>query len=442
MAAVAREGGVDLEAVESALRAAVLEAGARVLEDLLETVGVGRRGTQTRCRRCGGAMESKGVQSKEVVTLLGAVRFARSRFVCSRCGATRFPGDEVLGVADTSRSPGVQRLEARFGAKETFKEVAEDLRVAAGVEVSAKDAERVAEGMGEAVERWTRRERQEHRRAAAQGTEGPPIETLYIEYDGTGVPMVPKEVADRKGKQPDGKAKTREAKLGCVFTQTRCDDEGRPIRDLASTSFVGAIESVEPFGWRVYDEAVRRGLHRARRVVVLSDGAQWAKNLAETHFPRALHIIDYYHAAEHVARLAKLLYERSPQLLESQLDRWKTDLYEGRVQSVIDHASALLPRDANGMKDARKEIAYLAKNIDHMRYDEYRSDIREDIAAQHLFIGSGVLEAGCKHLVGQRLKHSGMEWTVRGANAIIALRCAILSNRFEDFWQQRFAAPG
>jgi hypothetical protein len=430
VSAVAREGRVDLEVVERVLRASALEAVAKVLERLLESVGVGRRETPVLCPRCRAVMESKGVQAKRVLTLLGWVGFSRSRFVCPRCGTAWFPGDEALGVVDTSRSPGVQRLEARFGAKETFKEVAEDLHLAAGIEVSAKDAERVAEKTGEAVEQWTQRERREQRRADEEQTDGPPLETLYVEFDGTGVPFVPKELAGRKGKQPDGSAKTREAKLGCVFTQTVCDGEGRPVRDRASTSFVGAIENADRFGDRLYDEAQRRGLYRARRVVTLSDGAEWAKNLAETHFPKAEHIIDFYHAAEHVARLTKLLYERNPRLLERQLERWTTELYEGCVQTVIDQASALLPKDHNTMKDARKEISYLVKNKDRMKYDQYR--------AQHLFIGSGIIEAGCKHLIGHRLKQSGMEWTVRGANAIIALRCAILSNRFEDFWQHRF----
>lgn len=432
MAAVVREGRVDLEAVEQALRAAVLEAGAKVLEGLLESVGVGRRETQVLCPRCRGVLESKGVRAKRVLTLLGWIRFARSRFVCPKCGAARFAGDEALGIVETSRSPGVQRLEARFGAKETFKEVAEDLRMAAGLDVSAKDAERVAEKTGEAVEHWTQRERWAQRQAVEEHTDGPALDTFYIEFDGTGVPMVPKDVAGRKGKQPDGSAKTREAKLGCVFTQSLCDDEGRPVRDLASTSFVGAIENAERFGNRLYDEAVRRGLYRARRVVTLSDGAEWAKNLAEEHFPNAKHIIDFYHAAEHVAQLTTLLYQRTPKLLESQRERWTTDLYEGRVQHVIDQASALLPKDTRAMKDARKEIAYLTKNKGWMQYDQYR--------AQHLFIGSGVIEAGCKHLIGHRLKQSGMEWTVRGANAILALRCAILSGRFEDFWEDRACA--
>jgi len=432
--AVAREGRVDLEAVEQVLRAAVLEAGARVLEQLLEAVGVGRRVTKASCPRCGAAMESRGVCAKGVVTLLGWVRFARSRYVCPRCKATRFPGDEALGIVKTSRSPGVQRLEARFGAKETFKEVAEDLRLAAGIAVSAKDAERVAEEIGHTVEQWVQRECTEQRRTDPVPSDGPPVETLYVQFDGTGVPMVAAELAGRKGKQPDGTAKTREVKLGCVFTQTACDDAGHPVRDPASTTFVGAIESAEPFGWRIYGEARRRGLDGAGQVVTITDGAEWAKNLAQTHFPNAEHIVDFYHAAEHVARLAKLLYERNPKFLDAQRERWTTDLYEGRVQDVIGQASALLPKPRDAMKDARKEIAYFAKNKDRMKYDRYR--------ARGLFIGSGVIEAGCKHLIGHRLKQSGMEWTVRGANAIIALRCAILSRRFEDFWEQRRASTG
>lgn len=434
MAAVAREGRVDLEAVEQALRAAVLEAGAKVLERLLEPVGVGRREAKVFCPRCASAMESRGKCGKDMLTVLGWVRFSRSRYVCPRCKATRFPGDEALGVVNTSRSPGVQRLEARFGAKETFKEVADDLRMAAGIEVSAKDAERVAEEIGCNVEQWVQREWAEQRYADTVQPQRAPIKTLYVEFDGTGIPMVAAELTGRKGKQPDGTAKTREVKLGCVFTQTAYDNDGRPIRDPASTTFVGAIENARHFGWRIYGEAQRRGLDTAAHVVTISDGAQWAKNLADTHFPHAEHIIDFYHAAEHVGSLAKLLYERNPKLLDVQRERWKTDLYEGRVQNIIDQTTALLPKLPDAMKDARKEIAYFTKNKDRMKYDLYRKS--------GLFIGSGVIEAGCKHLVGHRLKQSGMEWTVRGANAIIALRCAILSARFEDFWEQRLASTG
>jgi hypothetical protein len=282
------------------------------------------------------------------------------------------------------------------------------------------------------MEAWQERERR-----ALCATEPPPpeapttIEALYIEFDGTGVPMVPHEVAGRKGKQADGSAKTREAKLGCVFTQTAFDEKGRPIRDPGTTTFVGAIEDAQAFGRRIYAEAVRRGLFQAKRVVCLGDGAEWVKNQAGLHFGHAQFIIDFYHACEHVSTLCRCLFDRDLKRLNRYRERWVDFLEQGNIEGIIDQARGLLPKDPQTGKDARTQIAYFEKNKDHMRYAAFRK--------QGLFIGSGVIEAGCKTVIGQRLKQSGMEWTVRGANDIISLRCTTLSNRAEEFWEQRAA---
>jgi hypothetical protein len=422
---------VDLEAVEVAIRQAAMEAGAKVLEVLLEDVGVGRREAPVRCR-CGATMSSVGVRAKRVQTLLGSIEFARSIYRCPRCRKTRCPGDEELGIEHTSRSPGVQRQVARLGAKESFRDVAQDMKELAGVALSRKDAERVSERVGAQMETWQERERIALRLAEPPPPETPKtIETLYIECDGTGVPMVPHEVKGRKGKQKDGSAKTREAKLGCVFTQTAFDENGRPIRDPASTSFVGAIESVEPFGRRLYAEAVRRGLYHAKRVVCLGDGAEWVKNLAALHFGAAPFIIDFYHASEHIGTLCRALFDRDLKRVNPYRERWVDYLEQGDIERIIDQAHALLPNDPKAGKDARTQIGYFEKNKQHMRYAAFRE--------QGFFIGSGVIEAGCKTVIGQRLKQSGMEWTVRGANAIITLRCTTISNRAEEFWEQRAA---
>jgi hypothetical protein len=430
LAVVQREGPVDLEAVESALRCALLQAGARLLETLLEPVGVGRRVQPVRCR-CGARMESCGCKTKTLVTVLGEVRFTRSLFQCPRCGKTRFPGDEELGVVDTSRSPGVQRLVARFAAKEPFEAAADDLREAAGIALSVKDVERIAERLGEEIRNDEDVARREQRRQVEAGDLiGTPVDTLYVEFDGTGIPMVPAAVKDRPGKQPDGTAKTREAKLGCVFTQTAFDADERPIRDDAATSFVGQIEDAQACGRRMYDEAVRRGLYQAKRVVVITDGAEWIRNQAALHFSQATHIVDFYHAREHVARLAKLLFANHPDQASAYDKGWGDLLKEGRVDEIVSEArTTLADQRRNPDKDTENEIGYLEKNRDRMHYGQYR--------AQGLFIGSGVIEAGCRHVIGQRFKQSGMFWSERGANNIVSLRCCILSNRFEDFWANR-----
>ena len=361
---------------------------------------------------------------------MGPATYRRSMYECPSCSDIRYPCDEELDVVGTTRTPGLRRMMARAGSNSTFKEASEDLNIYAGVNVSAKDIERVAEGIGEHVTTWAEKERQDVIQfAVANDKETVPI--LYVSYDGTGVPMTKGELDGRKGKQPDGSAKTREAKLGCVFTQTSIDEKGRAMRDPDSTTFTGAIESAEDFGWRIYGEAVRRGLRSAERIVTLGDGAEWVKNIADTHFPGATHIIDLYHAKEHVSKLCKLLFGDDEKKNVRYRTRWWTYLDYGQIQKITHQAERKLPYNSEVTKEALKEISYLKKNKERMRYKDYR--------AEGLFVGSGVIEAGCKSVIGARMKRSGMEWTVRGANAVISLRCMIKSGRFEDYWSERAA---
>ena len=429
LAAAFRREDFDLEALELAVRSVALNAGAVALGQFMDQAGAAvSRGTVT-CPKCRCAMEGAGQRGKQILTMLGPTRYSRACYRCPQCRRARYPGDEALDLVKTSRSPGVRRQTARLGAKEPFHEVAADLRELAGLDVSRKDAERVAEGVGADIEIQDRRERRALRVAPPPPPETPKtIETLYIEMDGTGVPMTGRETAGRKGKQPDGSAKTREVKLGCVFTQTGVDEQGRPARDPGSTTFTGAIEDAAAFGQRIYAEAVRRGLYQARRVI--ADGAQWIHNLVSTHFPMATRIIDLYHAKEHVSELCKALFSNEA-LIQGCRERWWDFLAQGRVEAIIEEASQYLPQHPSANKDARDQLRYLGNNKDRMRYNLYQE--------QGLFIGSGVVEAACKNLVGKRLKQSAMKWTVRGANSIIALRCNILSNRFTDYWDSRAA---
>lgn len=154
-------------------------------------------------------------------------------------------------------------------------------------------------------------------------------------------------------------------------------------------------------------------------------------SLAELHFPEAIQIVDLYHAREHLSDLCKLLFASDEKKVIRYRIRWWTDLDNGKVGKIIAEAGRILPANPESHDKAEKEIAYLEKNKDRMRYASFR--------AQGLFVGSGVIEAGCKTLVGKRLKQSGMEWSLRGANAIISLRCIMKSGRLEDYWESRCA---
>ena len=415
----------DLEAWEKCLKEAVLAAGARVLERLLGEICCGRQGEAVVCA-CGERMQSRGVKEKELRTILGPLTLRRTMFQCPACGATRLPGDDALSIANTSFSPGLRRMMSRAGGNTTFKEAAEDLRIYAGVTVGAKDVERIAESSGAAMEGWARAERD----ALIADDEWKPIKkdipVLYGCMDGTGGPVTKKESAGRKGKQPDGSAKTREAKLGCVFTQLTTDDEGFAVRAPDSTTFTGAIETADEFGVRIYAEALRRGLERARKIIVLGDGAEWIRNLVELHFPGATQIVDLYHARERICKIISLLFKDDEKNKKLYRLKWWTYLDDGEVEKFIADARSAIPFNCEIVEDIEKELGYFENNLERMRYNEFRE--------QGLFVGSGVIEAGCKTVISSRMKQSGMEWSVRGANAIISLRCIHLSNRTEDYW--------
>jgi len=418
-----------LEATELAIRHSMHQAGGILLGKLVNADSGGHRGVRIFCKG-GHQAEFVDYRVKEVTTVLAPVGIQRAYYHCRECREGVIPKDQELDIVETSFSPGVRRMMARVGAKESFDEGRGDLEELAGVVVTTKEVERVSELLGGEVELATTLERKK----IMEGKVVPfvaPISNLYIAIDGTGVPMVSGETDGRRGKDETGIAKTREAKLGCLFTQTTLDKEGYPVRDEGSTTYVGAVETAEEFGKRIYAEAVRRGLHRAQQVIILGDAAVWIRGIAEEHFPEAVQIVDLFHAREHLANLGKLVYGPSRSKAKGWTEARVRDLDDGAVEKIIAAMRRLKPDGDSIQEEIRKAIGYFETNRERMRYANFRK--------QGLFVGSGVVEAGCKTIVGQRLKQSGMRWTVRGANAIIALRCCQISGRWEEFWENRAA---
>jgi len=415
----------DFEAWETLMLQAARQGGAGVLGSLL-THWQGHASREIVLCECGRRMTSQGRRAKGLLTTLGAVPFRRSFYQCEPCRQSRFPDDERLDIVNTSYSPGVRRLMARAGSQTQFEQAAEDLHCYAGLQIEPREIERVAEEVGRQVEQWLS---QEQEQIVQAGLSVPPQlkpgAKFYISFDGTGVPVRESELVGRRGKQADGSARTREVKLGCVFTQVGLDKEGHPQRDPDSTTYVGAIESSTLFGWRMYAEALRRGLEQAQTVIVLTDGQRYNHTITQTHFPGAVHIVDLFHAYEHLTLIARILWGPEAESPKA----WRNLLEAGDIKRLVAKVGKDLPSSPKAKKSLCKELGYFQNNASCMRYAEYRE--------RDFFVGSGVVEAGCRTVIGERLKHSGMRWSVRGANAIIALHCCIMSGRFEDFWASR-----
>ncbi len=421
-----RVGHLDLESLEIHLRTAMHEVGSTMLEKLLNSDGGDYRGRTLPCEQ-GHVFEFKEYRDKEILTVLGPVTIQRAYYYDEKCDQGYCPKDRLLDIEDTSWSPGVKRIMGKVGTYRPFGLGHEDIREMAGIEVDSKAIERTCHQLGQQVEVFYQRET----KVLMTGKVIPikPIPKLYICMDATGVPVVKAETVNRKGKGEDAQAKTRDAKLGCIFTQTKVNEKGFPVRDEHSTSYVGAIETPEPFGNRLYGEALRRGLEKAQKVCVIGDGAPWIWNIAEEHFWGAIQIIDLYHARQHYWNAARAIFGLDREALNRWTGKRRKELDRGKVEKVMEAIGSLCPSTKEQEEILGGERAYFEKNKERMRYEDFRK--------QGLFVGSGVVEAGCRTVIGQRLKQSGMHWTVKGANNIIALRCCILSGRWEDFWECR-----
>lgn len=360
-----------------------------------------------------------------VHTLFGPITLTRRYFHHANSHSGRAPLDLTLDLTE-HHTPALAQLicQASANAGDSYQEAANILTVFTGLQLDARSFHRLINRLTPDLTAALP--------SLAPTSDTKPIPILYIENDGTGVPCRPEELAGRPGKQPDGSARTREAKLGCVFTQTTTDAEGNPVRDPDSTSYVGTMGDCRESGEQLRAEALRRGLALAQIVIFLGDGAAWIWENARLFFPTAIQILDFYHAVEHLGVLARALFGDG-EFGTAQQKAWASELKRSDVHGILEQAGRLLAvnpdLDEQRQETARREIAYFTTHVERTRYGYFRQ--------QGYFIGSGVIEAGCKAVIGRRLKQSGMFWGEAGAENILQLRCLLKSPHFQAAWQAR-----
>jgi hypothetical protein len=377
---------------------------------------------------CGNGHEAEFIAYRDKVTdtVLGPVTLNRAWYHCAACKHGLAPRDIELGVAGESMSPGLRAMNDTAAAAGPFAKAAGLLEDLAGVSLTVKRVERAAEASGTAQAAAVR-----ERSALIAGRVLVPLppspvpDMLYGAVDGTGVTMTAKETAGRDGKGEDGRARTREVKLAVFFTQDEIDDDGYPVRDRGSSSYIATFEPAGVFGDMVKAEGIRRGADHVRQLTILGDGAAWIWNIASSKFPGATQIVDLFHAREHLHDLARqlefMLLDRKDQWLAARLE----DLDYGDIDGIVAAARAY-PLTGVKKDELDTALGYFENNAPRMRYHWFRQC--------GLFVGSGLVESGCKAVIGQRLKLSGMRWTVAGAGAITTLRCQQASRPEDRIW--------
>lgn len=392
-----------LEEAEHVARQVAQACGSAVVEQVLPSLG-GRASYEKSSRPCTCGRKAKfmGYRERGVGTLYGVVTVSRAYYYCRHCGRGVAPWDGQQGLDERLWTAHVKALVVQLAARLPYQESVDLLEELLGLRIEDSSAEEVTIEVGQRM-----REAEAEVMAQVENGEISPLvsrapERLYVGMDGASAHI-------------DGS--WHEVKTGVIY-------EGKPgaegIDQAHSAVYVAAQEPAERFGSRLYLAAAQAGVQVARQVVVIGDGAEWIWNLAAHHFPGATQIVDYWHACEHLHALADAYYgPDSPQGKRWAQDHCR-DLKMRGPGKLLGALKRMKPKTETQKEAVRRETGYFTRNKDRMQYPKYRRE--------GMMIGSGPVEAGCKTVVGQRLKGAGMRWTARGADAVLAARTALLSN--------------
>lgn len=396
----------DLGALEQLIRDKLQLLGRGLLQRIVDRQHNGYWGSSIPCD-CGGSMRFVHYRSRDIHTLFGWIRLERGYYHCRHCQTGLAPYDKTSGIGPEQLSPGLARMCCLFAVDDSFAESARKLEEACGQRVSQATIKRLVQQVGSAALRQQDQQLEDffNRREPPEAQVDP--QRLYVAADGTTVP------------ETDG---WHEAKVGCIYWENE-----RFARDRR---YLACFDNSQRFGWRLWLEACRSGLRQAPEVVYLGDGAGWIRSEHRRHFHRATFIIDWFHACEHVWDCGKILFGDGTDATTRWVQERLGLLWEGWTKKLLDDLAEQRKDHRRGKRRAiDKLFRYIKTNERQMRYDIFRSKGYD--------IGSGSAEGACKHVIGKRLKQSGMTWRRLGSSTTLALRVIWLNGQWDNLWSKK-----
>lgn len=396
----------DLGKMETAVTELLISMGKGLLQRLIDRQPNGYKGSSMPCE-CGGSMKFVQHRSRDIHTLFGWIKIRRAYYHCPDCGAGVAPYDKSSGLGSEQLSPALAKACCLLAVDDSFEQVSRKIEELFGQSICDDTVKQVVHQVG-AVALQRQDQKLENFFADKQipHSQANP-KKLYVAADGTTV------------HEDDG---WHEVKVGCVWWENEQFERDK--------RYVACFDSSETFGWHLWLQACRCGLRQADEVVYLGDGAGWVRTEHHKHFGRATFIIDWYHASEHIWDCGKELFGEGTQEAEKWVKARLDLLHDGWTKKLLDDLKQRRKKCRGRKREAIDTLyRYILVNEERMRYDVFR--------AKGYDIGSGAVEGACKHVVGKRLKQSGMIWSRAGSSATLALRTIWLNERWEQLWQKK-----
>lgn len=360
---------------------------------------------------CGNRAEYVRMREGMILSLFGRVSFKRRYYLCPHCHKGQYALDAELGYESGKMTPQLVSIAGWVGAQLPFQRSAELLQVLCGLSLSENSVRQATQRVGETVEDEEKVWQEEsldiaalRERDLAPADDLP--ERLYGSLDGVQVPV---------GEE------WRELKIGSWYLEQDTLRSKKPsATDL--TYYCDIIEAKD-FAALFWATGYRRWADRARELIFVADGAVWIWNLVTDYFPRAIQIVDWYHAVEYIAPIANAAFGEGSDQARAWRNQVRDDLWEGRFDQVLAAFQQWADHPQAGVA-AQRAFTYYTNNRDRMRYPTFR--------AKGYRIGSGVAESACKQIGTQRLKVAGARWSESGARQTAKARAALLSNQWSN----------
>ncbi|NJC97690.1 MAG: ISKra4 family transposase [Anaerolineae bacterium] len=433
------EEKVRISDIEMGLRETLQAVGQSALKQFLENGEDGPE-TQIKCS-CGGQLHYQRRRAATIWSVFGKVVYKRAYYAGCECQTGQAPVDSRYGIEAGKVTAGLAHLIALSGIKESFEEGRKWLKEYLLFEVSENTVRSETQKMSE-LQRQADQElvkAMQDEKSLQQRERSQPVgcDILSGSIDAAKVRIEPR---DPREKALENRESWRDLKAGCWYEgevvpvpqQSTRQKEKRQREEIVlrarNKKYFCDIAEAQEFGKVLWATGCAVGADRARLLVFICDGAVWIWNLIAQYFPNAVQIVDWYHAADRLKRIAE---EAFPTLEERQpwLHQVTEDLWQGRVELVIEACRLL----AKNSKWAQQSLTYYSNNMERMRYDQFR--------ASNLLIGSGVIESGCKQIVTQRLKLPGAQWHVDGAILTAKARTAWMNGEWQKLVSARSLLP-
>lgn len=393
--------------------------GRIIFQARLERLGKAKMPPEVACS-CGGQAHYVRMRECVLPTIFGRIAFKRGYYLCPDCHKGQCPLDDVVGYKPGQMTPQLASIAGWVGAELPFRRGSELLEALCGISLSENSVREATQRMGREVmaeeAEWAAESEDV---AALKARDRVPKEKkpkrLYGSLDGVLVPIG---------------AEWRELKIGTWYREgPKRGDETPPAKDI---TYYCAIASAEEFGKLFWATGYRRWADQAVELIFVADGAVWIWNLVSDYFPKAVQIVDWYHAVEYIAPIANALFGENTAKSKAWQERVTTDLWEGRFDQVLQAFQRQLDHPQAGSA-AQRAFTYYTNNRERMRYPYFR--------AQGYRIGSGTAESACKQIGTQRLKVAGARWETEGACYTAKARATLLSGRWAQVSARLGAVP-